>query len=204
MNDLLEQFLLEARDLIEEASSGLLEIERDGTPERMNAVFRALHTLKGSSGLFDFPPLTTLLHAAEDRLSALCRTGAGVSPDLVDLLLQTFDQTSEWLAQIEAEGRLPADAPVAEARLVAALRSGLADGQAMGSAKRAAMDVPSCPGRRRCGSCGPAQRPAPGDHRPYQGWGSADGDHLHAGFVLLLQWRRPAGPDGAGSGGRWM
>ncbi|MFL5253227.1 MAG: ATP-binding protein [Rhodopila sp.] len=142
MNDLLEQFLLEARDLIEEAASGLLEIERDGTPERMNAVFRALHTLKGSSGLFDFPPLTTLLHAAEDRLSALCRAGAGVSPDLVDLLLQTLDQTSEWLAQIEAEGRLPANAPVAEARLVAALRSGLADGQAMGSAKRAAMDVP--------------------------------------------------------------
>src|SRR5689334_15783239 len=127
MNDLLEQFLLEGRDLIEEASSGLLEIERNGSPERMNAVFRAFHTLKGSSGLFAFPLLTELLHAAEDRLSALCHAGADISPDLVDLLLQTLDQTSEWLTHIEAEGTLPADAAVAEARLVAALRVGPAD-----------------------------------------------------------------------------
>ena len=76
MNSLLEQFLLEGRDLIGEATRGLIELERapdDGT--LIAGVFRAFHTLKGSSGVFGIQPLTRMLHAAEDTLVAV-RTGA--------------------------------------------------------------------------------------------------------------------------------
>ena len=65
MNALLAQFIPEARDLIDRAASGILELEtRPHDSAILNDVFRAVHTLKGSSGLFDVGPLTRLVHAA--------------------------------------------------------------------------------------------------------------------------------------------
>src|SRR5690242_11256084 len=69
---LLPHFLAEARELVQQASDDLLAIERDPEDaERIDRVFRAFHTLKGSASLFAFGPLTATLHAAEDLLSAL-------------------------------------------------------------------------------------------------------------------------------------
>ena len=69
MNALLAQFIPEARELIERAGGGILAFEHQpGDPALLNEVFRAVHTLKGSSGLFDVRPLTRLVHAAEDLL----------------------------------------------------------------------------------------------------------------------------------------
>ncbi|HKJ87880.1 MAG TPA: Hpt domain-containing protein, partial [Gammaproteobacteria bacterium] len=72
MSELLDQFVTEARDLLQECNAGLLALEADpGDQENLEALFRAVHTLKGSSGLFDAAPLTELLHAAEDLLGAV-------------------------------------------------------------------------------------------------------------------------------------
>ena len=69
MTTLLERFIPEAREHLETAAAGLLKLERDPSNEGLvNEVFRAVHTLKGSSGLFDVPGLTRLLHAGEDLL----------------------------------------------------------------------------------------------------------------------------------------
>ena len=72
MTPLLERFIPEARDLIQAASATLLVLEKNPTDEQsINALFRAVHTLKGSSGLFDAAPLTSLVHAGEDLLGAI-------------------------------------------------------------------------------------------------------------------------------------
>ena len=74
MNELLEQFLAETRELVQSATEDLLALEAaPGDAEAVNRVFRAFHTLKGSVGLFDFPPWFALLHAAEDERRALLR-----------------------------------------------------------------------------------------------------------------------------------
>ena len=65
MNELLIQFVAEAGDLLREAGEDLLALERaPDNEEAINRLFRSVHTLKGSSGLFDVPPLTRILHAA--------------------------------------------------------------------------------------------------------------------------------------------
>jgi len=72
LNELLAQFIAEARDLLQEAGEDLLALER--TPdneEAINRLFRSVHTLKGSSGLFEVQPLTQILHAAEDIFQAV-------------------------------------------------------------------------------------------------------------------------------------
>jgi two-component system chemotaxis sensor kinase CheA len=123
MNALLEQFLLEGRDLIGEATRDLLALERtpdDGT--LITRVFRAFHTLKGSSGVFGIQPLTRMLHAAEDTLVAVRNQRTVMDASLTDALLECLDQTARWLDHLEALGTLPDDAENTASGLIDRLR----------------------------------------------------------------------------------
>ncbi|WP_158045320.1 Hpt domain-containing protein [Skermanella pratensis] len=122
MSALLEQFLSEGRDLIQEATRGLIALERAPTGDVVAQVFRAFHTLKGSSGVFDVPAMTRMLHAAEDILSAVRGGRAAIDPELIDLLLESLDRTAMWLESLEVQGALPGDADAAASDLIDRLR----------------------------------------------------------------------------------
>ena len=69
MTALQEQFVAEARELVHQATDDLIAAERDGfSPERIDRVFRAFHTLKGSAGVVDLPAM--VLTVARRRRSA--------------------------------------------------------------------------------------------------------------------------------------
>ncbi|ACA16512.1 CheA signal transduction histidine kinase [Methylobacterium sp. 4-46] len=107
MSDLLAQFLIEARDLIEGAADDLIALERaPDDAAALDRVFRAFHTLKGSVGLFDFPPFLALLHAAEDGFAA-ARAARRAEDGLVDRALQALDAASRFTEAIAASGALP-------------------------------------------------------------------------------------------------
>jgi two-component system chemotaxis sensor kinase CheA len=127
MNALLAQFIPEARDLLEQAGTGMLALEQDATSQTViNDVFRAVHTLKGSSGLFDVAPLTHLVHAAEDLLAEV-RTGEiALTSDIVDRLLDSLDLVGHWIDALEARELLPTDAEADMTERVAVLRGWLA------------------------------------------------------------------------------
>ncbi|MCR0981495.1 chemotaxis protein CheA [Roseomonas populi] len=126
MSELLEQFLVESRELVQAAADDLLALESaPGDPARLDGAFRAVHTLKGSVALFDLAPMGAALHAGEDLLDAL-RRGA-VAPDraAMDALLALLGASEAWLDAFAADGRLP-DAAAADGRaLEAALRARL-------------------------------------------------------------------------------
>jgi two-component system chemotaxis sensor kinase CheA len=132
-NPLLQQFIPEARELIEQSGRSLLALERTpGDGAAMAALFRAVHTLKGTSGLFEIAPVTRTLHAAEDLLGAAQAGRIGLTPELADVLLDTLDQLGRWVDHLAADGALGDDAlPLADA-LVARLASptGAAGGSA--------------------------------------------------------------------------
>ncbi|XVV11391.1 chemotaxis protein CheA [Actinoplanes sp. CA-131856] len=126
MNPLLAQFLAEAADLLTQVDEGLLQLERDpGDPELVNEVFRAAHTFKGSSGLFDFPELTRLTHAAEDLLDAVRGGKLNLDSGMTDDLLAAFDLIRGWLAHVTQHERLPASAGSDAAVLITKLRGPL-------------------------------------------------------------------------------
>jgi two-component system chemotaxis sensor kinase CheA len=124
VNELLEQFLAETRELVQSATEDLLALEAaPGDAEAVNRVFRAFHTLKGSVGLFDYPPWFALLHAAEDGLAA-ARVGIlPVDARLIDLSLETLDASARWADAVEATERLPAIAATEAADLAERYRS---------------------------------------------------------------------------------
>ena len=55
MDELLEQFLIERRELVQQAADDLIALETEpGARALIDGAFRAIHTLKGSTALFDF------------------------------------------------------------------------------------------------------------------------------------------------------
>lgn len=127
MDELLEQFLIEGRDLVAQAEADLGRLTRDtGDMRALDGAFRAVHTLKGSVGLFDMAPAERLLHRAEDLLSAARKAGVAPSPDVIDQLLACVDQTDRWIDQLERDGRIGKDAEERAAQLMARLTGGQA------------------------------------------------------------------------------
>ncbi|WP_395672727.1 chemotaxis protein CheA [Inquilinus sp.] len=114
MNEFIEQFLIESRELVEQASDDLLTLEqRPDDRERLDSAFRAFHTLKGAAGIVDFAAMARAMHAAEDVLAAL-RAGAGrVSTELISHCLACLDQVVRWLDGMAADGEPPGDADTA-------------------------------------------------------------------------------------------
>ncbi len=128
MNPLLAQFIAESRDQLELTGAGLLAIENNPhDTDKLNEIFRAAHTIKGSSGLFEMRPVTLLVHAAEDLLDALRSQTLTFERGMVDLLLDAFDQVSQWLDLLEQTEALPVELEATARELGAKLRAFLKD-----------------------------------------------------------------------------
>jgi two-component system chemotaxis sensor kinase CheA len=111
MSALLDQFVEEAGDLLEAAGAALLVLERNPADQHaVNDLFRSVHTLKGTSGLFDLPALTKLVHAGEDLLDSVREGAIPVSGDFVDLQLEVFDLLRAWIDAIRSNHCLPDNA----------------------------------------------------------------------------------------------
>ncbi len=105
MTPLLQQFIQEGQDLVQAIGEKLMALETSPTDvELMSDLFRSVHTLKGNSGLFDFPEITRVLHAAEDLMDAVRDGRVYYSTVLADRLLDSADFVSVLLDEIEAYG----------------------------------------------------------------------------------------------------
>ncbi|MBB4130020.1 MULTISPECIES: chemotaxis protein CheA [unclassified Xanthomonas] len=116
MNQLMQTFLAESRDLLEDMERHLLEAERgESSPDAVNAIFRAAHTIKGSGGLFDLPQLVGFTHVVESVLD-LVRDGAiTLSSELIGLLLVCCDHIHALVETAADPGHADPAALAAEA-----------------------------------------------------------------------------------------
>lgn len=89
-----KEFAAEAEEILDEASRLLLDLSDspgDYDPDLINGTFRAMHTLKGMSGLFGFQALADLSHELEEILDMLRLGKVEVSTDLIEFLLKYTD-----------------------------------------------------------------------------------------------------------------
>jgi two-component system, chemotaxis family, sensor kinase CheA len=130
MNALHEQFIVEARELIHQAVDDLIAAEREGfSGERIDRVFRAFHTLKGSAGVVELPPMSLTLHAAEDLLAAIHAGRLSPTAAIIDHALACLDQVSRWVDDFEAHESLPSQAGEEAQAMAARLRRLLPTGK---------------------------------------------------------------------------
>jgi len=103
--DPTETFRQEAQELLEQIEQGLLDLaDRPGDRDLIDAVFRALHTLKGSGAMFGFDALAAFTHHCETAFDRVRRGEVAASAPLVAAVLAAQDHMRAL-----AEGR-----PVAE------------------------------------------------------------------------------------------
>ena len=97
-NELLNVFLIEARELLETLGEQLVDLEASPEDsELLNAVFRAFHTVKGGAGFLGLNPMVELCHRAEDLLNE-ARNGALVlNAALMDALLESLDLLNDMM-----------------------------------------------------------------------------------------------------------
>jgi len=99
--ELVREFLVESEELLERVDEDMVALEAapdDG--ELLNRIFRALHTIKGTSGFLGFDPVVRVSHRAEDVLNALRRGELKLSRRIIDVLLRARDQLGRMLKDI--------------------------------------------------------------------------------------------------------
>ena len=102
---MIQEFLTESEELLQGMDQDMVTLE--STPhdaELLNRIFRALHTIKGTSGFLKFEPVVRLSHRAEDVLNALRRGEVQLSRRMMDALLAARDQLGHMLSDIRAGG----------------------------------------------------------------------------------------------------
>jgi len=103
LDDALETFIIECRELLEEMEAALLAVEAaDEKSELINAVFRAAHTIKGSSGLFSLDHIVAFTHVVESLLDKVRAGNQDLSDKLVVLLLACCDHMGALVEGVAA------------------------------------------------------------------------------------------------------
>ncbi|MGA0128826.1 MAG: chemotaxis protein CheW [Burkholderiales bacterium] len=101
--ELLDDFLLEAREIMDKLDLDFVQLEKSPDDDKLlGNIFRGMHTLKGSSGFFSFKKLEQLSHAGESLLSKLRDKSLRLSPEMVTILLKTLDALRHIIDEIEA------------------------------------------------------------------------------------------------------
>jgi two-component system chemotaxis sensor kinase CheA len=95
-------FVAEVDEILLNLDEQLVRLEQDGpSPELLQEVFRAAHTIKGSSAAIGHLRMAGLTHAMETLLDKLRKNEMDVSPELVDRLFQGLDMLKVLAAEVE-------------------------------------------------------------------------------------------------------
>ena len=100
---LLDEFLSESREHLAQVEKDFMALEKGGSatdPEVLNRIFRAMHTVKGSSGFFNLKRIGGLAHVMETVLDRMREHIVLPTPEVLDTLLSGVDRLNAMLADI--------------------------------------------------------------------------------------------------------
>ena len=100
--EILQDFLIEAGEILETLSEQLVELENDpDNAELLNAIFRGFHTVKGGAGFLALHNLVDVCHGAENIFDLLRTNQRSVNASLMDVILQALDVINEMFVQVQ-------------------------------------------------------------------------------------------------------
>src|SRR5690349_8350067 len=106
--DVIKEFLLESHEGLDRLEGDWVEFEKNPSDKaRITAIFRVIHTVKGTGAFLGFSKLAKLAHAGENLLSGLRDGKTPFRPAMGGALLKMADSLRQTLRQIEntqAEG----------------------------------------------------------------------------------------------------
>jgi two-component system chemotaxis sensor kinase CheA len=116
--EILQDFLVEAGEILEQLSEQLVELEsRPDDADLLNAIFRGFHTVKGGAGFLQLNELVECCHIAENVFDILRKGERRVDAELMDVVLEALDTVNSMFGQV----RERSDVTPATPELLAAL-----------------------------------------------------------------------------------
>ncbi len=101
--DILQDFLIEAGEILELLSEQLVDLERAPDDiDLLNAIFRGFHTVKGGAGFLALSELVDVCHGAENIFDLLRTNKRELTSDLMDVILQALDTINEMFGHVQA------------------------------------------------------------------------------------------------------
>ncbi|MBL1212515.1 MAG: chemotaxis protein CheA [Ignavibacteriae bacterium] len=102
MKEIVDSFLVESKEILEKLDLDLVTLEnKPKDTELLNEIFRAFHTIKGTSGFLGLEKLTLVTHKCEDLLNKLRKGEAELNSNLMDGILSGYDKIGELTDCIE-------------------------------------------------------------------------------------------------------
>ncbi|WRA97871.1 chemotaxis histidine kinase/response regulator CheAY2 [Helicobacter pylori] len=105
LQEIMEDFLIEAFEMNEQLDQDLVELEHNPEDlDLLNRIFRVAHTIKGSSSFLNLDILTHLTHNMEDVLNRARKGEIKITPDIMDVVLRSIDLMKTLLVTIRDTG----------------------------------------------------------------------------------------------------
>ena len=160
MKEIMEDFLIEAFELIEQIDHDLVELEANPEDlELLNRIFRVAHTVKGSSSFLNFDVLTELTHHMEDVLNKARKGELKITPDIMDVVLESVDMMKGLLESIRDNG---SDAAAGiDIKNICASLTQISEGEAPSAATEAPAAAPAPEPVKEPEPAAPAEEAAP-------------------------------------------
>lgn len=164
MEDLLQDFLQEAHDLLSDVDNKLVDLEKMPDDRNLlNDIFRGFHTVKGGAGFLNAAELVTLCHLTENLFDRLRNGELQLTPELMDIIMAATKGVREMFGEL---GQMVLPQP-ADPEVIAALK-GVLSGELPGAVAPPVVEAPVAPAAQ-----------APQAEVPQQP-GEPDWDALHA------------------------
>jgi two-component system, chemotaxis family, sensor kinase CheA len=143
MDEIIKEFLVESAEGLDLLDRDLVALESDPSSRELLAeIFRAVHTVKGTSGVLGYPKLEKVAHVGENLLSRMRDGKLLLNPEITSGLLAMVDALRRLLSEIEQHG---SEGSGDYGSVVQQLEVLLAQSQALPQAKSEATQVPAEP-----------------------------------------------------------
>ncbi|MDD2055497.1 chemotaxis protein CheA [Pseudomonas putida] len=110
--EILQDFLVEAGEILEQLSEQLVELEsRPDDSDLLNAIFRGFHTVKGGAGFLQLNELVECCHIAENVFDILRKGERRVDSELMDVVLEALDAVNGMFGEVRERSPITAATP---------------------------------------------------------------------------------------------
>jgi two-component system chemotaxis sensor kinase CheA len=156
MEELLQDFLTEAGDMLSDVDSKLMELEkRPDDSALLNEIFRGFHTIKGGAGFLNAAELVTLCHLTENLFDKLRNHELTLSADLMDVIFAATAEVRKMFGALQ-QSLQPAAAP---GDIIQALKDALS-GKAVAAVSKKPAAQPAAAAPVAVAAAAPAGAPA--------------------------------------------
>ena len=132
MDEELKLFCEDVDEQLTFMENGLISMQEDGADEEsVGALFRAMHTIKGTAGMFNFDEVVHFTHIAENLLSEVRDGKVELTEDLIDIFLKVKDHTQKLVDLATSNEELDEFTKATHDQLIAILKSHMPDAAAV-------------------------------------------------------------------------